>query len=229
MFERFTDPARRVVVLAQEEARMLGHGYIGTEHLLLGLVHEGEGTAAQVLEAAGVTLDRARVAVEELVDSGGHQRSGHIPFTPRAKTALELSLREAIQLKDKHIGTEHLLLGVLQEGGGVAIQVIERLGGEPPELRSKITALVTETRSPSSRARAAAAGNPAEGSRGSAVAALADENIRLRAEVEGLNAAVDSLQGEVRRLRETLRRHGVDPTGGVDPEGGSEAEGSSGG
>lgn len=216
MFERFTDPARRVVVLAQEEARMLGHGYIGTEHLLLGLVHEGEGTAAQVLEDAGVTLDRTRVAVEELVDSGGHQRSGHIPFTPRAKTALELSLREAIQLRDRHIGTEHLLLGVLQEGGGVAIQVIERLGGEPDRLRSKITALVAAARSTDGgaggdEARSGSAGDTA----------LADENNRLRAEVDRLRGDVDRLVGEVFMLRATLRKHGIDPAADADPAGGS--------
>ena len=134
MFERYTDRARRVVVLAQEEARTLNHNYIGTEHLLLGLLHEGEGIAAKVLIELGFTLDHTRVAVEELVNKGSQAPSGHIPFTPNTKKVLELGLREALQLGHNFIGTEHLLLGLLrankQESGGDALGVtlLEKLG-----------------------------------------------------------------------------------------------------
>jgi ATP-dependent Clp protease ATP-binding subunit ClpC len=128
MFERFTDRARRVVVLAQEEARMLSHNYIGTEHLLLGLLHEDHGMAAQVLDEMGVSLSSVREQVLEIIGSGDSAPSGHIPFTPRAKKVLELSLREALQLGTDYIGTEHLLLGLLREGEGVAPQILVKLG-----------------------------------------------------------------------------------------------------
>ena len=120
MFERFTDRARRVVVLAQEEARLLNHNYIGTEHILLGLIHEGEGVAAKALESLGISLEAVRNQVEEIIGQGGSSPSGHIPFTPRAKKVLELSLREALQLGHNYIGTEHILLGLIREGEGVA-------------------------------------------------------------------------------------------------------------
>jgi ATP-dependent Clp protease ATP-binding subunit ClpC len=128
MFERFTDRARRVVVLAQEEARMLSHNYIGTEHLLLGLLHEDQGMAAQVLDEMGISLTSVREQVLEIIGSGDSAPSGHIPFTPRAKKVLELSLREALQLGTDYIGTEHLLLGLLREGEGVAPQILVKLG-----------------------------------------------------------------------------------------------------
>jgi ATP-dependent Clp protease ATP-binding subunit ClpC len=128
MFERFTDQARRVVVLAQEEARLLGHGYIGTEHILLGLLAEGEGPAAQALATLEITLDAAREQVAEIIGEGTGQPSGHIPFTPRTKKVLELSLREAQRLGDSFIGTEHILLGLAREGEGVGAQVLDRLG-----------------------------------------------------------------------------------------------------
>ena len=127
MFERFTDRARRVVVLAQEEARMLNHNYIGTEHILLGLIHEGEGVAAKALESMGISLDAVRAQVEEIIGQGQQAPSGHIPFTPRAKKVLELSLREALQLGHNYIGTEHILLGLIREGEGVAAQVLVKL------------------------------------------------------------------------------------------------------
>ena len=114
MFERFTDRARRVVVLAQEEARLLNHNYIGTEHILLGLIHEGEGVAAKALESLGISLEAVRSQVEEIIGQGGSSPSGHIPFTPRAKKVLELSLREALQLGHNYIGTEHILLALLE-------------------------------------------------------------------------------------------------------------------
>ena len=128
MFERFTDQARRVVVLAQEEARMLGHGYIGTEHILLGLLAEGEGLAAQALASLEIRLDAAREQVAEIIGEGTGQPSGHIPFTPRTKKVLELSLREAQRLGDSYIGTEHILLGLAREGEGVGAQVMDRMG-----------------------------------------------------------------------------------------------------
>ena len=133
MFERFTDRARRVVVLAQEEARMLNHNYIGTEHILLGLVREGEGVAAKALEAMDISLNGVREQVQEIIGEGSHAPSGHIPFTPRAKKVLELSLREALQLGHNYIGTEHILLGLIREGEGVAAQVLGKLGATSAE------------------------------------------------------------------------------------------------
>jgi len=128
MFERFTDQARRVVVLAQEEAHQLGHGYIGTEHILLGLLAEGDGLAAQALASLDITLDASRELVVEILGEGTGQPAGHIPFTPRTKKVLELSLREAQRLGDNYIGTEHILLGMAREGEGVGAQVMQRLG-----------------------------------------------------------------------------------------------------
>jgi ATP-dependent Clp protease ATP-binding subunit ClpC len=124
MFERFTDRARRVVVLAQEEARLLNHDYIGTEHLLLGLLQEGEGVAAQSLNAIGVQLEQARLEVESRLGAGRTPPQGHMPFSPRAKKVLELALRQALRLEVDYIGTEHILLGLLTEGEGVAAQIL---------------------------------------------------------------------------------------------------------
>jgi ATP-dependent Clp protease ATP-binding subunit ClpC len=138
MFERFTERARRVVVLAQEEARMLNHNYIGTEHILLGLIHEEGGVAARVIQAAGITLVAARAEVETIIGRGVDPPSGHIPFTPRAKKVLELSLREALELKKSYIGTEHLLLGLLREGHGIGAQLLERLGPTAAALRQQV-------------------------------------------------------------------------------------------
>ena len=139
MFERFTNQSRRVVVLAQEEARMLDHNYIGTEHLLLGLLHEGRGSAARALTAMDVTLSAARDQVVALVGRGQEQPSGHIPFTPRAKKSLELSLRESLQLGDGYIGTGHLMLGVIRQGDNVAIKVLDKLGADLSNLRARVT------------------------------------------------------------------------------------------
>ncbi|MFM7089098.1 MAG: ATP-dependent Clp protease ATP-binding subunit [Candidatus Paceibacterota bacterium] len=143
MFERFSDRARRSVVLAQEEARGLGHNFIGTEHILLGLLGEGEGLAAKVLQGAGISLENARTLVSDVVGEGDSTVSGHIPFTPRAKKVLELSLREALQLGHGYIGTEHILLGLLREGEGVASQVITKLGGDPSVLRNSVLELLS--------------------------------------------------------------------------------------
>ena len=143
MFERFTDRARRVVVLAQEEARLLNHNYIGTEHILLGLIHEGEGVAAKALESLGISLESVRGQVEEIIGQGGNSPSGHIPFTPRAKKVLELSLREALQLGHNYIGTEHILLGLIREGEGVAAQVLVKLGADLARVREQVIQLLS--------------------------------------------------------------------------------------
>ena len=143
MFERFTDRARRVVVLAQEEARLLNHNYIGTEHILLGLIHEGEGVAAKALESLGISLEAVRQQVEEIIGQGGSSPSGHIPFTPRAKKVLELSLREALQLGHNYIGTEHILLGLIREGEGVAAQVLVKLGADLSRVRQQVIQLLS--------------------------------------------------------------------------------------
>ncbi len=143
MFERFTDRARRVVVLAQEEARLLNHNYIGTEHILLGLIHEGEGVAAKSLESMGISLEAVREKVEEIIGHGHESPSGHIPFTPRAKKVLELSLREALQINHSYIGTEHILLGLIREGEGVAAQVLVKLGADLNRVRSTVLQLLS--------------------------------------------------------------------------------------
>jgi len=143
LFERFTDRARRVVVLAQEEARLLNHNYIGTEHILLGLIHEGEGVAAKALESLGISLEAVRQQVEEIIGQGGSSPSGHIPFTPRAKKVLELSLREALQLGHNYIGTEHILLGLIREGEGVAAQVLVKLGADLSRVRQQVIQLLS--------------------------------------------------------------------------------------
>ncbi|MBU6147695.1 MAG: ATP-dependent Clp protease ATP-binding subunit [Actinomycetales bacterium] len=143
MFERFTDRARRVVVLAQEEARMLNHNYIGTEHILLGLIHEGEGVAAKSLESLNISLEAVRQQVEEIIGQGQQAPSGHIPFTPRAKKVLELSLREALQLGHNYIGTEHILLGLIREGEGVAAQVLVKLGADLNRVRQQVIQLLS--------------------------------------------------------------------------------------
>src|SRR6056297_3344320 len=155
MFERFTDRARRVVVLAQEEARMLNHNYIGTEHILLGLIHEGEGVAAKALESMGISLEAVRNQVTEIIGRGQTAPAGHIPFTPRAKKVLELSLREALQLGHNYIGTEHILLGLIREGEGVAAQVLQKLGAELQKVRQTVIQLLS---GPSGSEEQAAAG-----------------------------------------------------------------------
>jgi len=162
LFERFTDRARRVVVLAQEEARLLNHNYIGTEHILLGLIHEGEGVAAKALESLGISLEAVRAQVEEIIGHGGQAPSGHIPFTPRAKKVLELSLREALQLGHNYIGTEHILLGLIREGEGVAAQVLVKLGADLSRVRQQVIQLLSGY----SGGKEAPAGAPASGGGG---------------------------------------------------------------
>ena len=140
MFERFTDRARRVLVLAQEEARLLNHNFIGTEHILLGLIHEGEGVAAKALESLGISLEAVREKVEETIGPAGSSTTGSPPFTPRAKKVLELSLREALALKHRHIEAGHILLGLLREGEGLAMKVLYDRGVDPVDLRRDVTA-----------------------------------------------------------------------------------------
>jgi ATP-dependent Clp protease ATP-binding subunit ClpA len=143
MFERFTDRARRVMVLAQEEARLLDHNYIGTEHLLLGLIHEGEGVAAQALESLSVSLPAVRQQVEEIIGRGQQTPSGRIPFTPRAKKVLELSRREALAMGHNYVGTEHILLGLLREGDGVAAQVLVLMGADLNRVRQQVIRILS--------------------------------------------------------------------------------------
>ena len=164
MFERFTDRARRVVVLAQEEARLLNHNYIGTEHILLGLIHEGEGVAAKGLESLGINLEAVRHQVVEIIGQGSQAPSGHIPFTPRAKKVLELSLREALQLGHNYIGTEHILLGLIREGEGVAAQVLQKLGAELQKVRQTVIQLLSGVQGEET---AGAASHPSGSSRSS--------------------------------------------------------------
>ena len=162
MFERFTDRARRVVVFAQDEARMFNHTYTGTEHLLLGLIHEEEGVAARALKTLGVSLDETRRKVEDIIGRGEAAPTGHIPFTPRAKKVLELSLREAQQLGHNYIGTEHILLGLLREGDGVAAQVLVRSGVNLDRARQEVIRLLrgyTEARAADLRDRLASFAN----------------------------------------------------------------------
>jgi hypothetical protein len=206
MFERFTNRARRVVVLAQEEARLLNHNYIGTEHLLLGLIHEAEGVAASALESLGISLEAVRAQVEEIIGQGETAPGGHIPFTPRAKKVLELSLREANQLGHNYIGTEHILLGLVREGEGVAAQVLVKLGADLPRVRQQVIQLLSSY----------AGGEEGAGAVDEEGAEAADEDLEAEivAAVNTVFAENRDLRAEVRRLRELLRRHGIEPDGG---------------
>ena len=152
MFERFTDRARRAVVMSREEARLLNHNFIGTEHILLGLIHIHEGVAAKALESLEISLESVRGEVEEIIGPGGEPPEGHIPFTPRAKRVLELSLREALQLGHNYIGTEHVLLGLIREGEGVAAQVLVKLGADLAQMREQVVHLLATLEEMSSSA-----------------------------------------------------------------------------
>ena len=239
MFEKFTDRARRVVVLAQEEARLLRHDYIGTEHLLLGLIHEGAAVAARALESLEITLDAVRAEVEEIIGAGSSAPQGHIPFTPRAKKVLELSLREAQSLGHEYIRPEHILLGLLREGEGVAVQVLVRLGTDLNRVRQRVIQLMraedsepegggpdSEPRPPLARYRA-----PLEiltrldgiESRLNGIESWLKE-LELsvgtrtgRSDPPDPPAAADSsgLSDEIERLRRLLRDHGIEPEGGA--------------
>ena len=206
MFERFTDRARRVVVLAQEEARMLNHNYIGTEHILLGLIHEGEGVAAKSLESLGISLEGVRSQVEEIIGQGQQAPSGHIPFTPRAKKVLELSLREALQLGHNYIGTEHILLGLIREGEGVAAQVLVKLGADLNRVRQQVIQLLSgyqgkETAEAGTGGRGGEAGNPST----SLVLDQFGRNLTAAA-MEGKLDPVIGREKEIERVMQVLSR-----------------------
>jgi ATP-dependent Clp protease ATP-binding subunit ClpC len=268
MFERFTDRSQRVVVLAQEEARMLNHSYVGTEHILLALIHEGGGVAAQALKSLGVTEEAARQQVEEVVGQGqtGPQR-GPLPFTPRAKKMLQLSLREAIALGHGYIGTEHILLGLVREDDGAAIRALNGLGVDPNGVRQQVIQLVSARRVQEEPGTGRAAGrgkrkllselrgrldsldwrlSVLEQRVGTSpdLAQLDQEISQVRSDKESAIdaqdfehaavlrdreqqlvgdkaarmqewAALPSLSDEVERLRDLLRRYGIDPQDGV--------------
>ena len=201
MFERFTDRARRVVVLAQEEARMLNHNYIGTEHILLGLIHEGEGVAAKALESLGISLEAVRQQVEEIIGQGQQAPSGHIPLTPRAKKVLELSLREAVQFGHNYIGTEHMLLGLICEGEGVAAQVLVKLGADLNRVRQQVDLLLRgyQGKEP------AAAGAPSEAASSSLVLDQFGRNLTQGAR-EGKLDPVIGREKEIERVMQVLSR-----------------------
>jgi ATP-dependent Clp protease ATP-binding subunit ClpA len=191
-FDRYTDRARRTVTLAQDEARGLGHNYLGTEHLLLGLLAEGQGLAWRVLDHLGVSAAAARGQVEAIIGRGQDTPAGPIPFTPRSKKVLELARKEAKRLCHNYVGTEHLLLGLVREGEGVAAQVLAGLGADRARVVEEITRMLAGA-PPMTQARRAF---------------LLDELTALVDEVE-------RLQAEVERLQALLRRHGIRPDGGT--------------
>ncbi len=209
MFERFTDRARRVVVLAQEEARGLNHNYIGTEHILLGLIHEGEGVASKALESLGISLEAVREQVQEIIGQGQQAPTGHIPFTPRAKKVLELSLREALQLGHNYIGTEHILLGLIREGEGVAAQVLVKLGADLSRVRQQVIQLISGYqggKEGAAQGAGATQGGPAEGTpAGSLVLDQFGRNLTQAAR-EGKLDPVIGREKEIERVMQVLSR-----------------------
>jgi len=208
MFERFTDRARRVVVLAQEEARMLNHNYIGTEHILLGLIHEGEGVAAKALESLGISLEGVREQVEEIIGQGQTAPAGHIPFTPRAKKVLELSLREALQLGHNYIGTEHILLGLIREGEGVAAQVLQKLGADLNKVRQQVIQLLSGYAGGEpggGQGKAGVSGGPADEGKGSPVLDQFGRNLTQLAREGKLDPVIGRTR-EIERVMQVLSR-----------------------
>lgn len=206
MFERFTERARRVVVLAQEESRLLSHNYIGTEHLLLGLLAEREGVAARALESLNVTLEAAREQVGEIIGPGQQQPHGHIPFTPRAKKILELSLREALMMGSEVIDTQHLLLGLVDEGDGVGAQILQRVGATAQTVREAVIRLVN------AEPQAEAAEGPGPGApRAVSVTRTVRISPDALAEVKVLLVSID------RRLTAIERHLGIGGAGPGDP------------
>jgi ATP-dependent Clp protease ATP-binding subunit ClpC len=203
MFERFTDRARRVVVLAQEEARMLNHNYIGTEHILLGLIHEGEGVAAKALESLNISLEAVRQQVEEIIGQGQAAPTGHIPFTPRAKKVLELSLREALQLGHNYIGTEHILLGLIREGEGVAAQVLQKLGADLNRVRQTVIQLLSGYTG--GKEQVSAGGGTESAGQGSAVLDQFGRNLTQLAGENKLDPVIGR-EKEIERVMQVLSR-----------------------
>ncbi|QNE22780.1 hypothetical protein F1D05_05595 [Kribbella qitaiheensis] len=204
MFEKFSERARRVMVLAQEEARGLEHNYIGTEHVLIAILEEGGGVAAKALANLNISATAGRATVLEIVGCGEKSQAGHIPFTPRCKRVLEYSLREALQLGDNYIGTEHVLLGIIQDGDGVAAQALVKLGADLPKLRQLVC----------NRHRSELAVSEFLAGDGEPFAPkMPGRKHHLLSELESLLAENDHLYEQVRRLREKLRRHDIDPDG----------------
>ncbi|MEY4263036.1 MAG: hypothetical protein RLY88_744 [Actinomycetota bacterium] len=202
MFEKFTDKARRVVVLAQEEAKLLNHNYIGTEHILLGLIHEGEGVAAKALESLGIDLNSVREQVQEIIGQGQQAPTGHIPFTPRAKKVLELSLREALQLGHSYIGTEHLLLGLIREGEGVAAQVLTKLGADTNRVRQQVIQLLSGFQG---KETVAVGGDNGEKQKGSQILDQFGRNL-TQAAADGKLDPVIGREREIERVMQILSR-----------------------
>ncbi|MEI6591063.1 MAG: Clp protease N-terminal domain-containing protein, partial [Actinomycetes bacterium] len=202
MFEKFTDKARRVVVLAQEEAKLLHHNYIGTEHILLGLIHEGEGVAAKALESLNISLESVREQVQEIIGQGQQPPTGHIPFTPRAKKVLELSLREALQLGHSYIGTEHLLLGLIREGEGVAAQVLTKLGADTNRVRQQVIQLLSGFQG---KETVNVGGETAQAQKGSQILDQYGRNLTLAA-AEGKLDPVIGREREIERVMQILSR-----------------------
>jgi ATP-dependent Clp protease ATP-binding subunit ClpC len=196
MFEKFTDRARLAVVHAQEEAIQLNHNYIGTEHILLGLIREGDGVAAKALAALGISLEAARQEVEAIIGRGTEQPSAHIPFTPRSKKVLELAWGEAHELSHEHIGTGHILLGLIREGDGVAAQVLVRRGIDLDRARQQVIQLLPGDLPPT----AGSASREGE----MTIAATETEEAKDDAEI-------GRLRREIERLRALLRAHDIDP------------------
>ena len=206
MFERFSEQARHALVLAQEEARALNHNYIGTEHVLLGLIREGDGVAAKVLSSLGISAAAVRAVVESLIGRGQSDPVGHIPFTPRAKTVLEFSLKESVGLGHNYIGTEHILLGLIREGEGVAAKALTKLGAELDKVRQQVIDILSHRQRSEEAVRgflenAEQSGNWVQGGR----------RRYLLAELAGLLDENERLHEEVTRLREKLRRNNLDP------------------
>ena len=218
MFEGFTDQARRVVVLAQEEARRLNHNYIGTEHLLLGLLREGDGVAAEALEWLGISLEAVRAQVEEMTGQGLRAPTGHIPFIPPAKQALELSLQEALQLGHNHVGAEHILLGVSRQGEGGAAQVLAAVGADDAQVREQVRWLLTgEGERADPRARLVRMTVPAD------LRELEEQIAQVRRQREAAVEAKDvdraaALRGRERQLRADRARREREWMAAVDLE-----------
>jgi ATP-dependent Clp protease ATP-binding subunit ClpC len=215
MFERFTERARRVVVLAQEEARMLDHNYIGTEHILLGLIHEGDGVAARVIGLMGLTIEAARDQVEQMIGRGSAAPSGHIPFTPRAKKVLELSLREALELNKSYIGTEHILLGLIREGHGVGAQILELLAGPLSAVRETAVGLTdSEPQEPDSDEPVAMATSSSfslpRGRGPERDIRMGERDARMRMMVETVVEFREAIESIRRRLAAIERHLGID-------------------
>ncbi|TCM42655.1 Clp protease N-terminal domain-containing protein [Kribbella sp. VKM Ac-2568] len=207
MYEKFSDAARQVVALAQEQARDLYHQYIGTEHLLLGLLEENTGVAAQVLAGCGVSAPAVRTFVEQTVGRGQDESSGFVPFTPRAKKVLELSHKVSLQLGSDRIGTEHLLLGLLQEGGGLAAQAIVKGGTDLSHLKRQLMQTIEQRK----RAEAAVQGFLTEGAQHSGTWVTHDRRRHLVGELNTILDENERLHEEITRLRQKLRAHDIDP------------------